>query len=127
MPLHILLIEDNSDDERLTIRSLQRMSVPMEIDVVRDGCEALNRLQNEELSLPDLVLLDLKLPKVSGLTVLRSVRTTPRTQNLPVVVMISQEVPTETQTEFDHFSCQSIEKPVSAQQFADVVTRFGLY
>jgi len=127
MSLHVLLIEDNADDERLTIRSLSRMDVPIEIDVVRDGDEALDRLSDTSFSLPDVVLLDLKLPKVSGLSVLRSVRTEPRTQNLPIIVMLSQAVPSETQTEFDQFRCESIDKPVSAQQFADIAARIGLY
>src|SRR5438552_7410277 len=86
----ILLVEDNATDEVLTTRALQKSSVPVSVLVARDGEEALARLLSPEpATLPDLVLLDLKLPKVSGLDVLQRLRAAPRTRTLPVVVLTS--------------------------------------
>jgi two-component system response regulator len=86
----ILLVEDNSADEELTTRVLKNSGVPVTVRVARDGEEALTQLFSPQPSaLPDLVLLDLKLPKVSGLDVLERLRADPRTRMLPVVVLTS--------------------------------------
>jgi two-component system response regulator len=86
----ILLVEDNSTDEVLTTRALKNCDIPVTVLVARDGEEALAQLlSHEPNTLPDLVLLDLKLPKVSGLAVLERLRADPRTKTLPVVVLTS--------------------------------------
>jgi len=86
----ILLVEDNHSDEELTTRALKNSGVPVSVLVARDGEEALAQLLSHDSSvLPDLVLLDLKLPKVSGLEVLERLRAAPRTRTLPVVVLTS--------------------------------------
>ena len=86
----ILLVEDNYSDEMLTTRALKNSGVPVSVQVARDGEEALAQLLScEPAALPDLVLLDLKLPKVSGLDVLGRLRAAPRTRTLPVVVLTS--------------------------------------
>ena len=94
MPKLILLAEDSSSDELLTARALQKTGVPMEVSIARDGEEALARLLAEKTGpLPDLVLLDLKLPKLSGLDVLARLRADPRTRHLPVVILSSSDKP----------------------------------
>ncbi|QIN81809.1 response regulator [Rubrobacter tropicus] len=86
----ILLVEDNPDDELLTRRALKKSGIPNRVAVVRDGAEALDLLLGAD-ELPRMVLLDLNLPKVDGLEVLRRLRADARTRSLPVVVLISRE------------------------------------
>src|SRR5437868_13730482 len=84
-PKTILLVEDNADDEQLTLRAMRQSDIPNIIRVARDGAEALEKLFGTSLDrLPDLVLLDLKLPKVNGLEVLQKIRADERTKTLPV-------------------------------------------
>src|SRR5690606_35375200 len=85
----ILLVEDNADDAELALQALRRNDVKAEIEVVADGVMALERLLDESRPLPDLVLLDLKLPRVDGREVLRVLRATDRTRALPVVMLTS--------------------------------------
>ncbi|MBC7185634.1 MAG: response regulator [Calditrichaeota bacterium] len=94
----ILLVEDDPADEALTMRALRRSSVPCEVKIVRDGAEALDYLlcqghyEGQTLeALPDLVLLDLRLPKIDGLEVLRRIRSHERTKDLKVVVLTASE------------------------------------
>jgi two-component system, response regulator len=89
----VLLVEDNADDEHLTLRGLRKHSSPPEVHVARDGSQALDFLTQAEADqgLPDLVLLDLKLPKLGGLEVLRRIRTNPGTSAVPVVVLTSSD------------------------------------
>src|SRR5450755_2984423 len=92
-PKTILLVEDNADDEQLTLRAMRQSDVPNIIRVARDGAEALDQLfgPNAGHRLPDLVLLDLKLPKVSGLEVLQRIRSEEKTRGLPIVVLTSSD------------------------------------
>jgi len=85
----IVLVEDNPDDEAMTLRALQKQNLGHDIVVLRDGVEALEFLLSPDQPLPHLVLLDLNLPKVDGLTVLQRLRSEPRTQLLPIVVLTS--------------------------------------
>src|SRR6267154_1932291 len=85
----ILLVEDNPDDEALTLRALRKNNISNEVVVARDGVAALDYLQGDGKPLPAVVLLDLKLPKVDGLEVLRRLRAEPRTKLLPVVILTS--------------------------------------
>ena len=96
----VLLVEDNPDDELLTLRALTKSPVELEVQIARDGAEALSILGltgSAELmrELPALVILDIKLPKVSGIDVLRSIRRAPRTEGLPVVMLTSSDEPTD--------------------------------
>jgi two-component system response regulator len=102
-PMHIYLVEDNQQDELLTIRALKKSNIHNEILVARDGAEALEHLLNTE-ELPQVVLLDLKLPKVSGLEVLRKLRENPKTKRLPSN-RSSATSPTSTRT--NPGSCRS--------------------
>lgn len=123
----ILLIEDNPDDEALAVRALQRNHILNEIAVVRDGREALDYLLDESKPLPALVLLDWKLPKVSGLEVLQTLRATDRTALLPVVILTTSQ---EEQDLLDGYrsGCNSfIRKPVDFAQFSEAMRQLQLY
>ena len=130
----ILLVEDNPDDELLTRRALKKNSIGNEVVVARDGVEALDYLfgtgahEGRDLSeLPQVMLLDLKLPKIDGLDVLRRVRADERTRLLPVVILTSSR---EQQDLVDGYGCGAnsyIRKPVDFAQFIEAVRQLGLY
>jgi CheY-like chemotaxis protein len=130
----ILLVEDNPDDEALAIRALKRHHIGNQIVVARDGVEALDYLfgtglyADRNISLqPSVILLDLKLPRVDGLEVLRRVRTHDLTKLLPVVVLTTSS---EEQDLLDSYSlgCNSyIRKPVDFLQFSEAIRQLGMY
>jgi two-component system, response regulator len=130
----ILLVEDNPDDEALTMRALKKSGIADEIIVARDGAEALDYLfgtgpyAGRNLSLmPPLTLLDLKLPKIDGLEVLRRLRNDERTRNLPVVILTSSKEEQDLRNCYE-LGCNSyIRKPVDFTQFAETVRQLGLY
>jgi two-component system response regulator len=130
----ILLVEDNSDDEALTLRALKKNNIKNEVVIARDGAEALEYLfgtgkyagRNTSLT-PQVVLLDLKLPKVDGLEVLRRVRADQRTKLLPVVILTSSN---EEQDRIDGYGLGAnsyVRKPVDFSQFMDAARQLGLY
>jgi two-component system, response regulator len=130
----ILLVEDNDDDVELTLRALRRNRVANRVDVVRDGAEALEYLfatgsyaGRDARDTPNLVLLDLKLPKVGGLEVLERLRADPRTRRLPVVVLTSSNVETDLARSYDLGANSYIRKPVDFTQFMEAVNQLGLY
>jgi two-component system, response regulator len=130
----ILLVEDNPDDEALTVRALKKSNVANEIIVVRDGVEALDYLFCEgsfagspPRALPQVVLLDLKLPKLDGLGVLRRIRADARTRFLPVVILSSSD---EEADRFQGYSLGAnsyVRKPVNFEQFLTAAAQLGLY
>jgi two-component system response regulator len=130
----ILLVEDNPDDELLTLRALERNRIANRIVVARDGAEALDYLfgsgayaGRDTSVLPQIVFLDLKLPKLDGLEVLKRIRAEERTSVLPVVVLTSSD---EEQDIIDsyHLGANSyIRKPVDFAQFVETVGRLGMY
>jgi len=130
----ILLVEDNDDDVELTLRALRRNRVANRVDVVRDGAEALEYLfatgsyaGRDVRDAPNLVLLDLKLPKVGGLEVLERLRSDPRTHRLPVVVLTSSNVESDLARSYDLGANSYIRKPVDFTQFMEAVNQLGLY
>jgi two-component system, response regulator len=130
----ILLIEDNDDDVQLTLRALKQHRVANRVEVARDGAEALDWLfcrgahaGRDSKVLPNLVLLDLKLPKVAGLEVLEQIRSDPRTKRLPVVVLTSSNVESDLATSYDLGANSYIRKPVDFTQFMQAVDSLGLY
>lgn len=130
----ILLVEDNPQDERLTLRALRRISIANAIDVVRDGAEALDYLLRRgayaELAdepLPAVVLLDIMLPKMSGLEVLAALREHARTRNLPVVVLTSSDEDSDVLQSYRSGANSYVRKPVDAGEFTEAVARLGLY
>ncbi len=130
----ILLVEDNRDDEELTLRALGKSQITNRVVVARDGVEALdylfkrgahaNRPAGEE---PQVVLLDLKLPKIDGLEVLRAVRAHEDTKLLPVVIMTSSVEERDLVDGYGLGANSYIRKPVDFTQFVDAVRQLGLY
>ena len=124
----ILLVEDNPDDEELAIRALAKNNVANRIKVVRDGEEALKFLfGDEEGDKPSLILLDLKLPKIDGLEVLRQIRADGRTALLPIVVLTSSSEERDIVESYRLGANSYVRKPVNFEQFTEAVRQLGLY
>ena len=130
----ILLVEDNRDDIELTQLALARQGFPCQVDVVRNGAQALDYLfargdyaSRDPSRLPVLILLDLKLPKVSGLEVLKEIRADPRTRLLPVVVLTSSIDERDLQQSYSLGVNSYIRKPVDFAQFKDAASQLGVY
>jgi two-component system response regulator len=130
----ILLVEDNADDEALTLRALKKNNIKNEVIVAHDGAEALEYLfgtgkfagRNTDF-IPQVVLLDLKLPKVDGLEVLRQLRADQRTKLLPVVILASSKEEQDRIKGYDLGANSYVRKPVDFTQFIDAVRQLGLY
>jgi two-component system response regulator len=130
----ILLVEDNPDDEALTLRALKKNNIQNKVVVARDGVAALDYLfargeyaGREIGDLPQIVLLDLKLPKVDGLEVLRQVRERPETKRLPVVLLTSSKEERDIIAGYNLGANSYVRKPVDFAQFSEAVRQLGLY
>jgi CheY-like chemotaxis protein len=130
----IVLVEDNADDEELTLRALGKSRIHNRVVVVRDGVEALDYFfcrgayaNRPAHDVPLLVLLDLKLPKVDGLEVLRELRADPRTKLIPIVVLTSSNEEHDLVRSYGLGANSYVRKPVDFVQFADAVQQLGLY
>jgi two-component system response regulator len=128
-PKTILLIEDNPDDEKLTLRAMRQSDIPNIVVVARDGAEALEFVLGSTQSqrMPSLILMDLKLPKVSGLEVLERLRSDPRTKTLPIVVLSSSDEERDIQQSYFLGANSYIRKPVDFDEFMDSVKQLGQY
>jgi two-component system response regulator len=130
----ILLVEDNPDDEELTRIALQENNITSQLIVVRNGAEALDYLFGTgtytgrgPMMMPHIILLDLQLPKVHGLEVLRRLRADNRTALLPVVILTSSNAENDVLTSYSLGANSYIRKPVDYVQFTEVVRQLGLY
>ena len=130
----ILLVEDNKDDEELTLRALARNNIGNRVVVVRDGQEALDWLEGvgshagrSPADAPALILLDLKLPKVDGLEVLQRLRANPATQLVPVVILTSSREERDRIEGYKGGANSYVQKPVDFNQFVDAVRQLGIY
>lgn len=130
----ILLVEDNSSDEELTLRALRKSNIMNRVVVARDGAEALDWLfrtgmhaQRDPLEVAQVVLLDLNLPKLNGLDVLRAIRADERTKLLPVVILTSSNLDKDMLGGYEHGANSYIVKPVDFTQFSEAVRQLGLY
>ncbi len=130
----ILLVEDDPDDEALTLRALKKNNIKNRVDVARDGAEALDYLFRQRKfkdlkakKLPVVVLLDLKLPKIDGLEVLRQIRKNAQTKLLPVVILTSSKEDQDITNGYKLGANSYIQKPVDFNQFVDAVKNLGLY
>ena len=130
----ILLVEDNPDDEVLTLRALRKNNILNDVVVARDGAEALDYLFGEGefagragADLPTVVLLDIGLPRLSGLEVLQRLRADPRTRLLPVVVLTSSDEEKDRLGSYQHGANSYVRKPLDFGEFAETVARLGVY
>ncbi|NDY41505.1 response regulator [Dissulfurirhabdus thermomarina] len=126
----ILLVEDNPDDVELTLHAFRKYRLANRVHVVRDGQEALDRLLGDGDAagpLPKVVLLDLNLPKVHGLEVLRRLRADPRTALIPVVVLTTSALDRDLEESYRLGANSYIVKPVDFQRFVEVCRVLGLY
>ncbi|HRI42558.1 MAG TPA: response regulator [Fimbriimonadaceae bacterium] len=130
----VLLIEDNPSDERLTLRALRKNNIMNEVVVAYDGQEGLDFLFGEGKfedrkgsEPPALIILDLKLPKVSGVEVLRRIREDDRTRRLPVVVLTSSDDDSEVNTCYELGANSYVRKPTDSAAFADMILSLGMY
>lgn len=124
----ILLVEDNPDDEALTLRAFEKSDIRNEVIVLRDGAEALAYLfPGDGAPRPALILLDLNLPKVGGLEVLRRMRTEERTRLIPVVVLTSSKLDEDILDSYRSGANAYVRKPVRFSDFADAIRALGVF
>ena len=131
----ILLVEDNADDEELTRRALKKNKILNELVVARDGAEALEYLhgdgnhdwRHDKNNLPAIILLDLKLPKIDGLEVLRKIRENENTRFVPVVILTSSKEEQDVANAYKNGCNSYIRKPVDFERFTEAVRQLGLY
>jgi two-component system, response regulator len=130
----ILVVEDNPDDEALTLRALKKNNIGNQVFVVRDGAEALDFLfctgayaERDPHDMPQIILLDLKLPKVDGLEVLRRIRADERTRLLAVVILTSSKEEQDLLEGYKKGANSYIRKPVDFNQFVEAVRQLSLY
>lgn len=130
----ILLVEDNPSDEELTLRALRKAKIANEVVVVRDGAEALDYLfaggawaDRDASDVPHVILLDLNLPKIGGLEVLRRIRADARTNTVPVVILTSSSEDRDLIEGYTSGANSYVVKPVDFIQFSEAVRQLGLY
>jgi len=129
----ILLVEDNRQDEMLILRSLRKINLANQVDVVRDGQQAIDYLLREgefagrSAVMPTVVLLDLNLPRLSGLEVLTRLRADARTQLLPIVVLTSSDEERDRLSSYQSGANSYVRKPLEFSEFAETVARLGIY
>jgi two-component system response regulator len=130
----ILLVEDNPDDEALTLRALQRNNITNQVVIAHDGVEAIDYLfgqgayeGRDPCDLPQIVLLDLKLPRMDGFEVLKKLRADPRTKLLPVVILTSSKEQQDLVQGYGLGANSYVRKPVDFDQFVQAVRQLGLY
>ena len=130
----ILLVEDTQPDELLILRTLNKINLANGVDVVRDGQQALDYLFREGefagragTDLPTVVLLDINLPRVSGLEVLERLRADPRTRLLPVVILTSSVEDRDRVRSYENGANSFVRKPLAFAEFAETVARLGIY
>lgn len=123
----ILLVEDDPDHELLTIRALKKSNIANDVQVARDGEEAINLLFGPEPIQPQVILLDLKLPKVDGLEVLRRIRESDATRMLPVVILTSSDEERDVVRSYQLGVNSYIRKPVNFNDFAEATRQLGMY
>jgi len=134
LPVEILLVEDNPSDLKLALRALKKANLSNRIHVVRDGAEALDFMFREGIyvdrkidEVPKVILLDLKLPKVDGLEVLKRLKSDPRTQRVPVVMLTSSQEQSDVVRSYQLGVNSYIVKPVEFESFAKAVQELGMY
>ncbi|MGD9874521.1 MAG: response regulator [Kiritimatiellia bacterium] len=132
-PVEILLVEDNPDDVELTLRALQSKNIVNRIFVVRDGEEALEYIFCEKRHAsrsiehpPKLILLDLKLPKIDGLTVLRRIKSDARTEGIPAVILTASDEERDLINTYNYGANSYLVKPIAFDKLAEIIVTLGL-
>ena len=131
--INILLVEDNPDDVELTLHALKKNNIVNPVKIARDGQEALDyiffkgKYQDAQHELPNVILLDLKLPKVDGIEVLQKIKGDRRTKLIPVVVLTSSKEESDLLKSYDLGVNSYIRKPVDFDQFVETVRQIGFY
>jgi CheY-like chemotaxis protein len=130
----VLLVEDNNQDEKLILRAVRKVNLANPIDVVRDGQQALDYLfrvgefaDRRDSPLPVFIMLDINLPRVSGLDVLAQLRADPRTRLLPVVILTSSDEDRDRIKSYENGCNSFVRKPLDFTEFAETVARLGVY
>ena len=130
----ILMVEDNPQDEKLMLRALKKVNLANQVNVVRDGQQALDYLfregefaGREGVDFPAIVLLDIGLPRVSGLDVLKRLRNDPRTRLQPVVILTSSDEERDRMSSYEDGANSFVRKPLDFTEFAETVARLGIY
>jgi two-component system response regulator len=130
----IMLVEDNPNDEELTLRALKKANIANQVAIARDGQEALDFLfatgkyaGRAPATMPAVVLLDLKLPKLDGIDVLQRIRADPRTKLVPVVVLTSSSEDEDMIRSYQSGANSYVRKPIEFSAFANAVTQLGMY
>jgi len=131
---NLLLVEDNPQDEMLILRALRKINLANDVDVVRDGQQALDYLFREgefadsgRLEPPMVVLLDIGLPRINGLDVLNRLRADERTKLLPVVILTSSDEERDRLRSYENGANSYVRKPLNFAEFAETVARLGVY
>ncbi|MDB5011029.1 MAG: two-component system response regulator [Mucilaginibacter sp.] len=131
--VEILLVEDNINDAELTIRSLKKVNLSNKLFHVKDGAEALDfifakgEFLNQQISRPKLILLDIKMPKVDGIEVLRQIKSNEATKTIPVVIMSSSKEEKDIIASYNFGVNSYVVKPVDFEGFAKAISQLGLY
>jgi two-component system response regulator len=126
-PGRVILVEDNPDDEMLTLRAFKKVNIANPIEVARDGQEAVDVILDNDGEVPALVILDLKLPKLSGLEVLERIRAHEKTRLVPVVILTTSDEESDRISGYGLGANSYVRKPVEFDGFADAVAQLGLY
>ncbi len=132
-PAQILLVEDGPDDVELTLRALRAHNLANRVKVMSDGAEALDYLRPDDPDhvppdgMPRLILLDLKLPRVGGLEVLRRLKASARTRTIPVVILTSSREESDLVASYEYGANSYVVKPMDFEQFIEAVRQLGLY
>ena len=123
----VLLVEDNADDEALTVRALRKLDPTCVVDVARDGQQAVDYLNADDAARPDLILLDLKLPKLNGIEVLRVARANVTMRTVPTVMLTSSDEPSDLMGSYEAGASGFVRKPVGYEEYVDVVRALGRF
>jgi two-component system response regulator len=133
-PIDILLVEDNEADVKITLRAFEKGHLNNSLNVARDGEEALKFIyglppyeDHQQYPRPDLILLDINLPKIDGFSILKEVKENPEYQDIPIIMLTSSRNEGDIIDSFKYGACSYIQKPVSFQEFVEIANGFNFY